>query len=72
MTDRGFRPQPSGCANCDAWRRQYIDLAAGVRNIREALETAFGASILPGTEQVETSLQECELIARAIYSLTQP
>jgi hypothetical protein len=37
--------------------------------IRQALEETFGASILPNSERVETSLQECELFAKAIYGL---
>jgi hypothetical protein len=48
---------------------QYRELAQGVRMIRQALEETFGTGILPNTEQVETPLQECDLIAKAIYAL---
>jgi hypothetical protein len=37
--------------------------------IRLALEETFGAGILPVTTKVETPLQDCELIAQAIYHL---
>jgi hypothetical protein len=37
--------------------------------IRQAFEETFGASLLPNPERAETALQECELIAKAIYSL---
>jgi hypothetical protein len=48
---------------------QFRRLAQGVKMIRQSLEETFGGSILPNTEQVETPLQECELIAQAIYGL---
>jgi hypothetical protein len=53
----------------DRAMEQYKELTQGIRMIRQAVEETFGASILPNSEQVETSLQECELIAKAIYSL---
>jgi hypothetical protein len=51
------------------WERQYKELCQGVRLIRQALEETHGAGILPVTTAVETPLQDCELIAKAIHSL---
>jgi hypothetical protein len=45
------------------------ELAQGVRMIRLALEETFGAGVLPVATAVETAEQDCELIAKAIYSL---
>lgn len=46
---------------------QYRELAQGVRMIRQAVEETFGVSV--NSERAETALQECEMIAKAIYSL---
>ena len=46
-------------------QQNYQDLAAGVRMIRDAVETAFGA--LPSGTGM-TMIEGCEAIARAIYA----
>jgi hypothetical protein len=50
--------------------KNYRDLTMAVRNIREAVERSFGASLLPSGEHTgATPVDECEVIARAIYAL---
>jgi hypothetical protein len=49
--------------------QMYQDLAAGVRVIRRAAERAFRTGALPPFERIGvTPVEECEAIARAIYS----
>jgi hypothetical protein len=49
-------------------QQNYQDLAAGVRMIRDAVETAFGA--LPSGTGM-TMIEGCEAIARAIYAAAE-
>jgi hypothetical protein len=49
--------------------QNYRDLASGVRLIREAVEQAFGARVLPSGELTSvTMFEKCEAIARAVYA----
>jgi hypothetical protein len=51
------------------WRENYRDLIAGVRMIREAAEQSFGPlASLPNPASPPSSIQDCRLIAEAIYT----
>ena len=56
----------------DQLLKNYRDLTMAERNIREAVELSFGASLLPSGEHTgATPVDECEAIARAIYAAGQ-
>jgi hypothetical protein len=48
--------------------RNYREICQGIRMIRLAVEETFGDNRLPASEHIETPIQECEAIARAIYA----